>query len=269
VGIVNESRALPKGAAVPPSWSTTASSDQIANNAKLRVESNFGKVVWAGWPYLPLGVYRISMFRFTLGERNKQLVPITITECRENDWLLGPSGLLPNDPKEIIMGTGMVQARRLSSGTVHINVAEPMCRMFPAKINGATRCAGSGNGYWQWEYDWEEVEPDPNTPCPAGVDIPPFARSTSASGLKARNLCEAANVYVSPGNTANVIAPGVRQSDYDPAEVIVEALPIMNETIVMMCEQFPTNSYPVKFPPDAREYWFSMPDAVRTICQQV
>jgi hypothetical protein len=269
VGIVNESRAIPNQVAVPPGWSTTATSNEIAVNAKRRIESNFGKVVWAGWPYLPLGVYRLSTFRFSLGERNGQLVPITITECREDDWLLGPSGLLPNNPRDIIMGTGMVQARRLSSGTVHVNVAEPMCRMFPAKITGFTRCAQTGNGFWQWEYDWEEVEPDPLTDCPAGVDIGIFARSSGASGLRARNLCEAANIYVAPGDINNVIAPGVRQSDYDPSQIIVEALPIMLQTIVMMCEQFPTNSYPVQYPPAIREYWFSMPDAVKTICQQV
>ena len=266
VGIMNESRALPKQVAVPPGWSATLTSDQIANNAKLRVESNFGKVVWAGWPMLPIGVYRISMFRFTLGERNKQLVPITITECREDDWLMGPSALLTNDPREIIMGTGMVQARRLSSGTVHINVAEPMCRMFPAKITGSTRCDTTGNGFWQWKYDWEEVEPSPLTLCPAVVGISNFARSSSASTQKARNLCEAANVYDGLGNINNVIAPGVYQAAYDPAQVIVEAVPIMNDTIVMMCEQFPTNSYAVQNPPKSREYWFSMPDAVKTTC---
>jgi hypothetical protein len=267
VGILNESRAVPKSTAVPPGWSTTATSNEIANNVVNRVEANLGRVVWGGWPMFPNGVFRVSMFRFTIGIRHQQLVPITITECREDDWLLGPDGLLANDPRDIIMGTGMVQARRLSSGTVHVNVAEPMCRIFPAEITGFTQCGGSGNGQWQFEYDWKEIEPNPLVPCPAGVDITPFAR-TSAVSLRARNLCEAPNIYQGPGNINNVIAPGVRQADYDPSLVRVEALPIMVGTIVMMCEQFPTNSYAVQYPPRQREYWFSMPQAIKTICVQ-
>lgn len=266
VGVVNESRAIPNSVAVPPGWSATATNTQIVANVVNRVQASFGRVVWGGWPLLPNGVFRVSMMRFTLGEKDSQLVPITITECAEDDWHLGPDGSLPNDPREIIVGTGMVQARRLSSGSVHVNVMEPMCRVFPAEILASETCSASGNGLWQYRYTFREIEPDPTVVCPATVQIGAFARSTAASAIKARNLCEATNQYFGAGNVNNVIGPGVRQSDYDPAQVRVEPVPVLNGTIVMMVEQFPTNSYTTQNPPAQREYWFAMPQAIKTIC---
>jgi hypothetical protein len=266
VGMVHESRAVAKNVATPPNWSPAAANTQIAANLVNRAQASLGRVVWGGWVALPNGVFRLSMYRFTLGERDGQVVPITLSECAEEDWRLGPDGLLPNDPREIVIGTGMVQARRLSSGTMTLNVMEPMCRIFPAEILSSEPCGASGNSLWQYRYTFREIEPDPTVVCPAGVTIGAFARSTTASTLKARNLCETPNVYQGPGNLNNVIGPGVRQSDYDPTKIIVEPVAIMAGTIVMMCEQFPTNSYTTQNPPAEREYWFSMPQAIKTIC---
>ena len=77
--------------------------------------------------------------------------------------------------------------------------------------------------------------------------------------LTAVNSCEAGNVYYADGDTRNIVAPGVKQADYTSGQVI-SALPIVNDTIVMMCEQFNT------YQNAASRFWFSMPNAVKVAC---
>jgi hypothetical protein len=57
----------------------------------------------------------------------------------------------------------------------------------------------------------------------------------------------------------------VLQSHYNNATV--EALPICNDTIVHMVEQFPT-SYTSGTVPVEPQYWFSMPNAVKVTCTE-
>jgi hypothetical protein len=76
-------------------------------------------------------------------------------------------------------------------------------------------------------------------------------------------MAENGNVYVSAGNVANVIAPGVTQASY--ANATISALPISSDTVVMMCEQFPTSNT-AGSPPFGPQYWFSMPNAVLVEC---
>jgi hypothetical protein len=74
-------------------------------------------------------------------------------------------------------------------------------------------------------------------------------------------------VYISAGSASNIIAPGVLQLDYTNATI--EALPIRNNTVVMMVEQFPSSkeNYTLdnNMPP---RFWFVMPNAVKVTCVQ-
>ena len=227
-----------------------------------RCELSIGTTVWGGWADFPTGAYRGTMLRYTLGHRHGDLVPITITKCDDSDWVFGPDGLTPSDPHDIVVSKGMIHARRLGSGVLQLDVAPPNCRFFPAKVTGHTRIDVSGNGYWKWTYTWEEVEPNPLASSPEVVSLSTWART----GTSARNLTEDSNVYISDHNNGNVIAPGVLQSDYTNAKI--EPLPIADNTIVLMCEQFLTSYLGdgTTFPPFARRFWFSMPNAVKVTC---
>jgi hypothetical protein len=70
------------------------------------------------------------------------------------------------------------------------------------------------------------------------------------------------------GNTSPTrVAPGVLQSDYNNATI--QALPICNDTIVHMVEQFPTHTdQGMPTPPYEPQYWFSMPNAVKVTCTE-
>lgn len=225
-----------------------------------RYEVQYGRVAWGGWQYLPPGGFRATVYRFTLGVRNGQLVPVTITDAQEDDWILGPSGVLPNDPRDIVMSTGTIHAWRTGNGFVNIDSAPPMCRMFPARITESV-AATSGNA-WQWRYSFIEVSPANNN-APLTYNIGGYGRRSNmpGTGVNATNLCE-------EYNQVNVrIAPGVLQADFPMATI--QALPIAAGVVVMMCEQFvqiQTGPDSAQYPEPVRRYWFSMPNAVRVIC---
>jgi len=260
------------GIAQPWNWSdyVTTVVDLLAK----RCEVSYGRTVWAGWPTTPSGAYRATECRFTLGLRRGNLCPITITAAQIDDWILGPNGLTPDNPKDIVMSKGLAHARRLGNGVLTIDVAPPYCRAFLAKITGATRIGNqSGNdpsGYWRWLYSYEEQEPNPDANSPIGVGLGNWARTGQS---KARNVAEQGNNYVAAGNSANVIAPGVKQSDYNNATI--DALPVVTGTLVLMVEQFPTaylgpgGQQPVSSPQYDREVWFCMPNAVKVTCGTV
>jgi hypothetical protein len=230
-----------------------------------------------GWPSFPVGAYRGTMLRFHLGKRtNKfikdeatapeqvsevQIVPISTTVCDEDDWVLG-SNMMPKDhPSQVIIGKGLAQARRLSSGVTMVDVAPPNCRVFPALITAATRI-GTGNDYWKWTYTFQEIEPNPLANTPMSVVVTPFERSGTA-----RNLIENPNVFVALGNPANFISPGVSQADYLP-DAIIDCIPICVGAIVMMCEHFLTLYTESGNPPFGIRYWFSTPNAVKVTCAE-
>ena len=231
-----------------------------ASKLAARYETQFGRVAWGGWWYLPPGGFRATMYRFTIGIRHGNPVPITITDAAEDDWILGPSGVLASDPREIVSSSGMTHAWRTAAGYINIETAPPMCRMFPARIL-ASQTATGGNG-WQWRYSFTEVAPASNV-RPLTNNIGGYGRRTAmpATGTEATNLCEE---YNNPGVQ---IAPGVLQADFPQATI--QPLAIANGVVVMMCEQF----VQIQSDPDSqqasspnRRYWFVMPNAVRVIC---
>lgn len=235
--------------------------EMLARRCSMRI----GRVAWAGWPPLPNGAYRGTLLRYTLGVRNGGLVPYTLTNCDEDDWIFGPSGVPTTEPRDIVFSKGLAHARRLNNGSLQVDVAPPNTRVFPAKIKSATRLGTSGNAYWQWAYEWEEVETNPTAYTPPVQGSLQLARK-SGTYYNAQNLMEAGNIYVGPVNPSNRIAGGVSQSDY-LCQAIVEALPICNDTVVMMCEQFPTlYEDDTSVGPYPRSFWFSVPNAVKTTC---
>lgn len=249
-----------------PSWDYVTYVTQVMALTVKRCSVIVGQTAWAGWPRLPNGCYRTTMLRYSVGVRGGELVPFALTVAEQDDWILGPSGLPTNDPTQITVSKGLAHARRLGSGAMQLDVAPPNTRVFPAVITAATalNCtAGETTNPWQWGYTWQEVEPNPCGSCPLSVSIGSWARS----GTSARNLAEAGNIYLGAGNTGNVIAPGVRQSDYTNATIT--ALPISTGTIVHMVEQFPTAYTGCEAdPPYAPQYWFSMPNAVKVVCTE-
>jgi hypothetical protein len=234
-----------------PAWDFTGLVNSIVPLVRQRLTVAFGKTVWGGWARLPLGSFRTTMMRFTLMRKGNDLIPVTFTEADQEDWLLGPHGLQPDDPKDIVLGKGLVHARRLGSGAVQIDAAPPAHRIFAAKITGATQVGEN----WRWNYSWEEVELDSaGTPSNASA-----YRRTSAANGTAQNFAERGNI------TGTRIAPGVLQSDYPDATIM--ALPICNDTIVMMSESAPS-FYPGPFDNSGVPVycWFSMPNAVKVTC---
>lgn len=250
----------------PPGWNYTDYIPYVTDLLKKRCEVSYGTTVWAGWPSLFNGVYRASVYRFTIGYRSGQMHPVTITSARMDDWILGPDGMQPNDPRDMVMSKGLAHARRLGSGVMQIDVAPPYCRVFLAKITASERIGGSGNDFWKWLYSYQEVEPNPDANTPMSVSIGGWARSGS---IAARNMMESANVYVSAGNISNFIAPGVSQSDYTGSTI--SAIPIAVNSLVLMVEQFPTAYLGTNggaTPQFDTEVWFSVPNAVKVTCNQ-
>jgi hypothetical protein len=244
-----------------PGWGADGFVEAVQIVFEARTTVTHGKTIWAGWPLLPKGSYRCTMLRYSLTYRNGKCVPVALTEAREDDWVLGPNGMPTDDPRELVMSKGMAQARRLSSGVMQLDVAPPNCRVFPAKITLSDPIDAEGNP-WQWLYSFEEVEPNPDANTPLSVGLGGWAR---AGTFKARNMAEAGNQYFGVGSSSNVIAPGIFQSDYVAATI--EALPICEDTIVLMVEHFPTAYTAGAAPPSEQaEYWFSMPNAVKVTC---
>lgn len=250
----------------------------------------FNKTVWAGWNAFHIGDAGYTYTRFQLAIVKGQIVPVTTTECEYDDWILGPNGNHPaaSDPKDMVFSSGNVHARRILNGALVIDVPPPTTRTFAAVIISATRIASSGDFYWRWRYEWEEKHP----PTPAdtiGNQINNWVKGGSTltqrsserhwtldpSPIKnyAFNLAEHGNNYVGAGNAANVVAPGVLQSDYTASTI--DALPISVGTIVSMHQNLmtmhsktdviPTYST-MKDSPLNSVFWFSMPNAVKVTC---
>lgn len=244
---------------VPPSWNVSAYAGEVRNLIVNRCAMPIGKVVWGGWILFPVGVFRGSICRFYLGERNGECVPLSMTECEERDWIFGPDGLQPDTPREIVLGKGIIHARRLGSGIVHLDAAPPNTRTFPALILSSTRDGVSGNAYWRWTYAFEEVEP-------VGTGSPVSIGTLARTG-NARNMVEQGNLFYSAGDSRNMISTGVAQADY--ANATIDALPVVAGTVVLMVEQFPTSkvpSSPTDLIPYGRQYWFALPNAVKVTC---
>jgi hypothetical protein len=220
----------------------------------------FGRTVWAGWPEYWRNAGRhigqLGLVSYRLAVIDGEWSPYCITECSEEDWRFGLQGTGVNEPMELVTGKGLAHAYRNCVGATIVDVAPPNTRVFPAKITGYEEMTP-----WKWKYSWTEVEPNPDqTSGIPQVTIGAYARTGT---INARNMAENGNVYVSAGNVANVIAPGVTQASY--ANATISALPISSDTVVMMCEQFPTSNT-AGSPPFGPQYWFSMPNAVLVEC---
>lgn len=226
-------------------------SAKVADHLRYRGRIPFGRVAWAGWDHSLAYTYGATWRRYVIGTRNGEPVPLMITFGDEKDWLYGPDGLAPEEPRDIVIGKGLVHARRLGSGVVHIEAAPPNTRAFAARITTATRIGLSGNSYWKWTYSFVEMEPSGASGTPAGI-------GTLARTGTARNTVEEGNKFFGAGDNRNVIATGVRQSDYTNA--VIDALPIVEDTVVMMVEQFSTAI------DNSRQYWFAVPNAIKVVC---
>lgn len=244
-----------------PGWNPVGMSAAIRSDYANRYSNiPFGRTVWAGW--LPwylnpdVNIGQIGCVSYRLAMIDGEWSPHTITECREDDWRFGLQGTSWSEPSEVITAKGKAQAYRNCVGATIIDVPPPNTRVFPARITGVEQLAT-----WKWVYSWTEVEPAPSplTVAPS-VSIGAYAR---VGTLNARNMAENGNVYVAPGNAANMIAPGISQGSYPGATI--DAQPISTDTIVEMVEQFPT-AYTGGTPPVGPRYWFSMPNAVRVTC---
>lgn len=236
-----------------PSWDYPAYRTAVGNLLQDRATVMTGTVGWMGWPLLPLGSYRCTMMCHTVARRMGEIVPLTVTECEVGDWLLGPDGMLPSDPKDIVLSKGLAHARRMWSGATMVDAAPPNTRVFPAVIT-AFDTGAAGCNAWQWTYSFTEVEPNPSGGCPMSVSIGSFARSGVA-----RNLIESTN-----NPATGYIAPGVNQANYPNANIA--AIPIQVGTLVHMVEQFPTAYTTGTPPPHAPQYWFVLPNAVLVEC---
>lgn len=246
-----------------PGWNPTPMSTVIRNDYASRYSNiPFGRTVWAGWQVYYSGpsttIGQLGNVSYRLAVIDGEWSPFTITSADENDWIFGLAGTSETDPSSVVTGKGLAHAYRNCVGATIVDVAPPNTRIFPAKITASEQMQG-----WTWLYSWTEVEPNPSLASSTPqVSIGTYARSGSIS---ARNMAENGNVYVGAGNAGNIIAPGVRQSDYAGADI--EALPISVNTVVMMCEQFPTSNT-AGSPPFGPQYWFSMPNAVLVTCTE-
>jgi hypothetical protein len=235
-----------------PSWNYAAYNAQVAGLMAVRASVMPGKIGWAGWVAVPLGSFRCTMVRYSLARRRGEIVPVTVTECDSSDWLLGPDGMLPCDPKDITLSKGMSHVRRLWSGATMTDTAPPNTRVFLALITGNSPiCSG-----WKWSYTFSEREPSPNITCPMSVPLTPFNRTGTA-----RNVIEDSN-----NPQTGVIAPGIAQTDYPNATIT--PLPIPPNTLVMMVEQFPAISNGSTQTVPVPQYWFVMANAVRVECTE-
>jgi hypothetical protein len=233
-----------------PSWNYPAYITQVVNLLQTRASVMSGRIGWGGWAAVPTGSFRCTMLRYCLSVRAGELVPVTITDCDQDDWLLGPDGMMESDPKQLTLSKGTTHLRRLWNGAVMADTAPPNTRVFAARITGSTEiCDG-----WKWEYQFEEVEPA-KIPCPMVVSISPFDRTDMAL-----NLMEETNDSVT-----GFIAPGVSQANYPNATV--SPIAIATGTIVTMVEQFPAISDGTTAEVPVPKYWFTIPNAVLVECE--
>ena len=243
-----------------PGWNPTTLLTKIRDDYASR-NSNipFGRTVWAGWiPWYTsttVTIGQLGNVSYRLAVIDGEWSPYTISSADETDWRFGLQGTSWSEPRDIVTAKGNAQAYRNCVGATIIDVPPPMCRSFPAKITGSY-----SYGNWRWAYSFVEVEPNPTIGATPSVSIGAYAR-TAAGAVVARNMAE-------NGNTSPTrVAPGVLQSDYNNATI--QALPICNDTIVHMVEQFPTHTdQGMPTPPYEPQYWFSMPNAVKVTCTE-
>lgn len=239
-----------------PSWNYTGYVTQVVNLLQTRASVMTGRIGWGGWARVPTGSFRCTVLRYCLSVRAGELVPVTITECEQNDWLLGPDGMMESDPASLTLSKGMTHLRRLWNGAVMADTAPPNTRVFLARITGSTAICDS----WKWSYTFEEVEPAPSPPvgpvevCTLVVNIAPFDRVGSAL-----NMIENTN-----NASTGFIAPGVSQANYPNATI--SPLPIATGSIVTMVEHFPAISDGTTATVPVPKYWFTMPNAVLVTC---
>jgi hypothetical protein len=263
--VYNTNLAPTAGASVGVGWNYDGFVTAIMTVFEARTTVMHGRTMWAGWANIPMGSYRCTMLRYGLTRSKGEWLPVALTVCEKDDWILGADGIPTSNPKEIIASKGMIHARKLNNGVTQMDVAPPSCRVFPAKITGHEQFST-----WKWGYSFVEVEPIvldvPVSPIsPMTVSIGNWARTSTT--FKARNLIEDSNVYISAGSASNIIAPGVLQSDYTNAAI--EPIAIRTNTVVMMVEQFPSSkenyTLDADMPP---RFWFVMPNAIKVVCQE-
>ena len=241
-----------------PGWNTTPLSTLIRADYASRYNNvPFGRTVWAGWiPWYSNATTTIGQLgnvSYRLAIIDGEWSPHTVTSADEADWRFGLQGTSWSEPRDVVTAKGNAQAYRNCVGATIIDVPPPMCRSFPARITNSEYY-----GNWRWAYSFVEVEPNPTVGATPSVSIGNYAR-TAAGAIVARNMAE-------NGNTDPTrVAPGVLQAHY--LNATIEALPICNDTIVHMVEQFPT-SYEIGSVPSIPQYWFSMPNAVKVTCTE-
>ena len=240
-----------------PGWNPSTLVAQARNDYRDRYQDvPFGRTAWAG--FMPwyvssadtLGQIGMVSYRFGLIEGVPS--PTTISEAQEEDWRFGLQGTSENDPGNVVTGKGLAHAYRNCVGATIIDVPPPMTRVFPARITGSTSLGG-----WRWSYSFVEVEPNPVVSSTLYVSTGSYARTGT---LTARNMAENGNSLV-----GGLIAPGVTSAQY-AGLATVAPLPISNDTVVMMCEQFPTAHVPEGCAPSGPQFWFSMPNAILVEC---
>lgn len=240
-----------------PGWSPTAFTTQVRNDYRDRYQDvPFGRTVWAGFiPWFLTSsdtIGQVGCVSYRLGMVDGVPSPCTISEIKEDDWRFGLQGVGENEPARFVTGKGLAHAYRNCVGATIIDVPPPMTRVFPARITGFT-----GLGNWRWSYSFEEVEPNPVPGAPLSVSTGLYART---GVLTARNMAENGNDLA-----GGLIAPGVTAAAYG-GTATVTPLPISTDTIVMMCEQFPTAYVPEGCAPSGPQFWFSMPNAILVEC---
>lgn len=207
----------------------------------------------------------------TIRRYQGEWTPVTLRWLDEDDWIVGPTGKLSSDPRDLVFGRGAALARRLSSGPLLVDVAPPVRRIFAARITGATRLDTTGNGYWRWKYLWEEmqrrtIDPVSGSATFADVNTSQDRKDWNTAALYAANSMEETNAYSGAGAPTNFIAPGYLQSDY--AATTMDCLPIATGTIVTMVEDFRdcSDTTPSDAPTGLPYYWFSLPNVPKFNC---
>jgi hypothetical protein len=248
-----------------------ASAATYASLYAWRQRAMFGRMVFSGWT---TGITTQQGFatvvRHTIRRFRGEFLPIAVFILDEDDWMLGPSGKVATDPKDVVHSIGQVSAKRLGTGELFISVPSPVRRPFAARITSASRQAASGNGYWRWLYEWEEVQRVADSTLTAAFEDVDSSQDRNDNGLtavqrKARNSLEDSNIYVGAANASNFIAPGYLQGDYPAATM--ECQPIAVGTVVTMWEDFrDCDKPPTIVPQTIPDYWFSLPNVPKFTC---
>lgn len=240
-----------------PGWNITTLVAQARTDYRNRYQDvPFGRTVWAGFiPWFTstaASIGQLGLVSYRYGVIEGVPSPTTISEVREEDWRFGLQGVAENEPARFVTAKGLAHAYRNCVGATIIDVPPPMTRVFPARITGSTSL-----GNWRWWYSFEEVEPNPTVSATLSVSTGSYARTGT---LTARNMAENGNNLA-----GGLIAPGTTAAQYAGLATIAP-LPISTDTIVMMCEQFPTAYVPEGCTPSGPQFWFSMPNAILVEC---